>query len=347
VAKSFTFVPVSLAPTADWIQQIEIVVGGSDAQFYEYSQLFTALQRIIVLPPLVWSPIPVTYIDQDVTGVSVQLSNTGASGQFPYNATNSFSLHMYSPAIGGISFEPSALAFSPSNPVAQSYTIHHVYPNVVDSVIGTGHPNGLHSTGAASDSYNIGWSIKFIGTNTFIPITRSIVPQEAQRVVVARYQIIPIFPKVLANVWQPASFNLTRAPIAHLTLVPHQPDRDGINSQSTRPGTQGSTLNGAHYGSIVAAGKIVTDPPAVVFNPGQVVSNFQVMAIGNNPSQTYYRLDWQFSGHKDDRVCYVESSDPSPAGSGPYTFSTYHVASAAAIWASALVWTCLFVVIVL
>jgi hypothetical protein len=252
---------------------------------------------------------------------------------------------MYSPAAGGISFEPSALTFSPSSALSQSYSIRHVYPNIVDSVVGLAHPNGAHNTGAHSDSYAIGWAIKFVGTNVFIPITRSIVPQEAQRVVIARYQIMPSFPMVIANVWQPASFNLTRAPLAHLTLVPHQPDRDGVNNMATRgtPTPPGGAAFGAavglpaHYGgAALAAGKIVTEPPVVVFNPGQTVANFQVKAIGTNPSPTYYRLDWQLSGHKDDRVCYIESSDPAPQSNGPYTFSTYHVASASAISAAIL-----------
>jgi len=337
ITKSFTFTPISLPPTGDWLQQVEIVVGGAEAQYYEYTQLWNALSNIVILPNLAWSPIPVTYIDQDVVGTSVQLADGLSSGQFPYNAVNSFSLHMYSPAAGGISFEPSALTFSPSSGLSQSYAIRHVYPNIVDSVVGLPHPNGAHNTGAHSDSYAIGWSIKFVGTNVFIPITKSIVPQEAQRVVIARYQIIPSFPMVVANVWQPASFNLSRAPLAHLTLVPHQPDRDGVNNIATRgtPTAPGGAAFGAlvglpaHYGSsAVGAGKIVTEPPVVVFNPGQTVANFQVKAIGLNPSSTYYRLDWQVSGHKDDRVCYIESSDPAPQSNGPYTFSTYHVASA-------------------
>jgi hypothetical protein len=322
---------------------VEIVVGGSDAQYYEYTQLWTALSNIVILPNLAWSPIPVTYIDQDVTGMSVQLVDGFSSAQFPYAAINAFSLHMYSPAAGGVSFEPSALTFSPSSGLSQSYIIHHVYPNIVDSVVGLPHPNAAHNTGAHSDSYPIGWAIKFVGTNVFIPITRSIVPQEAQRVVVARYQIMPSFPMVIANVWQPASFNLTRAPIAHLTLVPHQPDRDGVNNMANRgtPAAPGGAAFGAvvglpaHYGgAALAAGKIVTEPPVVVFNPGQTVANFQVKAIGLNPSPTYYRLDWQLSGHKDDRVCYIESSDPAPQSNGPYTFSTYHVASASSVAAA-------------
>jgi hypothetical protein len=332
ISKSFTFTPIALPPTGDWLQQLQIVVGGTDAQYYEYTQLWTALANIQILPNLAWSPIPVTYIDQDAVGMSVQLVD-GLGGSWPYGAVNAFTLHMYSPAAGGISFEPSALTFSPSAPFSQSYVIHHVYPGVVDSAVGNIHPNSAHSTGAYSDSYPIGWSIKFVGTNVFIPITKSVVPQEVQRVVVARYQIMPSFPSVIANVWQPASFNLSRAPLAHLILVPHQPDRDGVNNMANRGtptglGGAGTIGLAAHYSTAVAAGKIVTEPPVIVFNAGQTVANFQVRAIGGNPSQLYYRLDWQLSGHKDDRVCYIESSDPSPQANGPYTFSTYHQAAA-------------------
>jgi len=296
--------------------------------------LFIALNNIQILPNLAFSPIPVAYIDQDVVGTSVQLAGALASGSFPYPADRAFSLHLYSPNPAGISFEPSALSFSPSSSTSQNYVIHHVYPNQVDAAIDKAHPVPGHWTvSPGTDSYPIGWSIKFVGTNKFIAITLSIVPQDAQRVVVARYQIIPSFPKTLAFAWQPASFNLTRAPLAHMTLVPHQPDRDGANAQATKFTSPAATnIANAHYGSAAfATGKIVTDPPAIVFNPGQTVATFQVMAIGNQVPSSYYRLDWQLSGHRDDRVCYVESGDSSPAQNGPYTFSTYHSAQASSL----------------
>jgi hypothetical protein len=329
VVKTFTFVPNTIPPAGDLAQQFEVIVGGADAQYYDYNNLFIALKDIQILPNLAFSPIPVTYIDQDVVGTSVQLADGLATGAFPYADDRAFSLHLYSPNPTGISFEPSALSFSRSSSMSQNYVIHHVYPNLVDAVIDRPHPIAVHSVGSpGTDSYQIGWSIKFIGTNKFIPITQTIVPQDAQRVVVARYQIIPTFPKTLGFAWQPASFNLTRAPVAHLTLVPHQPDRDGANGMSTKfTAPAATTIAPAHYGSAsFATGKIVTEPPAIVFNPGQTVATFQVMAIGNQVSTSYYRVDWQLSGHRDDRVCYVESGDSSPAQNGPYTFSTYHAA---------------------
>jgi hypothetical protein len=332
ISKSFTFVPVSIPPAGDLSGFFEVIVGGTDAQYYDYNNLWDALRNIQILPNLAFSAIPVTYIDQDVVGTSVQLVDGFASGAFPYPADRAFSLHMFTPAAQGIQFEPSALAFSASSPVSQNYVIHHMYPSVIDGVINTalGGDAAAYAAGVSgTDSYPIGWGIKFVGTNRFIPITASIVPQEAQRVMIARYQIIPSFPKTIANVWQPAFFNLTRAPIAHLTLVPHQPDRDGPNGQAVKATAGGAAVTnaGSRYGPAFATGKIVTDPPAVVFNPGQTISNFQVMAIGNQVVSSYYRLDWQLSGHRDDRVCYVESGDQSPALDGPYTFSTYHVAS--------------------
>jgi hypothetical protein len=277
-----------------------------------------------------------------VVGASVQLPDGLVAGSFPYPADRAFSLHLLSPAPQGIQFEPSALSFSASSPLSQSYVIRQLYPNVVDSVINTAFPIAAYNFAAGAlsgtDSYPIGWGIKFIGTNKLIPITASIVPQEAHRVVITRYQIIPSFPKTVANVWQPASFNLTRAPLAHLTLVPHQPDRDGPNGQFQKASAGGGavTAAGSRYGPTFATGRIVTDPPAVVFNPGQTVSNFQVMAIGHQVASSYYRLDWQLSGHRDDRVCYVESGDQSPALDGPYTFSTYHVATASSVYAAVL-----------
>jgi hypothetical protein len=342
VSKSFTFVPISIPPAGDLSGAFEIIVGGADAQYYDYNNLWDPLRNIQILPNLAFSPIPVTYIDQDVVGASVQLVDGFATGAFPYPSDRAFSLHMFSPAPQGIQFEPSALGFSTSSPVSQSYVIRQLYPNVVDSVINTVLAGDAAAysvvTGVSgTDSYPIGWGIKFIGTNKVIPVTASIVPQEAQRVMIARYQIIPSFPKTIANIWQPAFFNLTRPPIAHLTLVPHQPDRDGPNGQALKASAAGAlgTGSGNRYGPVFATGKIVTDPPAVVFNPGQTISNFQVMAIGNQVVSSYYRLDWQLSGHRDDRVCYVESGDQSPALDGPYTFSTYHVASSQTLLAAA------------
>jgi hypothetical protein len=328
VAKTFTFVATSIPPAGDLAQQFEIIVGGSEAQYYDYQNLFNVLRNIVILPALSFSPIPVTYIDQAATGMTVQLAQ--ATATFPYPADRAFTLHVFSPAPQGIYIEPSALAFSPSSALSQSYSITHVYPNVVDSVI-NGDIAGPFAAGFTSgtDSYRLGWGIKFVGTNNIIPITNTIVPQEVQRVVVARYQIIPSFPQVLAYAWQPASFNLTRAPIAHMTLVPHQPDRDGANGESSRFTAAGAAVVAAKntYGAGLAAGKIVTEPPAITFNPGQTVAVFQVRAIFGAPNQ-YYRLDWQLSGARDDSVCYVESGDSSPAVDGPYTFSTYHQASA-------------------
>jgi len=337
VAKSFTFVPNVIPPAGDLSGQFEIIVGGTDAQYYDYNTLWAPLTSIQILPNLAFSPIPVTYIDEDVVGASVQLSDGLVTGAFPYPADRAFSLHLLSPAPQGIQFEPSALSFSASSPLSQSYIIRQRNPNVVDSVINTAFPITAYGFAggvtSGTDSYPIGWGIKFIGTNKVIPITGSIVPQEAHRVVIARYQIIPSFPKTIANVWQPASFNLTRAPVAHLTLVPHQPDRDGPNGQFQKATAGGAAVTnaGSRYGSNFATGRIVTDPPAVVFNPGQTVSNFQVMAIGHQVASSYYRLDWQLSGHRDDRVCYVESGDQSPALDGPYTFSTYHLATASSV----------------
>jgi hypothetical protein len=351
VSKSFTFVPISIPPAGDNSGFFEVIVGGPDAQYYDYNNLWDALKNIQILPNLAFSPIPVTYIDQDVTGASVQLVDGLATGAFPYPADRAFSLHMFTPAAQGIQFEPSALSFSSSSSLSQSYVIRQMYPNIVDSVINTalGGDAAAYASGVSgTDSYPIGWGIKFIGTNKFIPITASIVPQEAQRVMVVRYQIIPSFPKTIANVWQPASFNLTRAPLAHLTLVPHQPDRDGPNGQALKYTAGGAAVTsaGARYGSAFATGKIVTDPPAVVFNPGQTISNFQVMAIGHQVASSYYRLDWQLSGHRDDRVCYVESGDQSPALDGPYTFSTYHVASSSVLSVATLaVCVCLMFVV--
>jgi len=345
VSKTFTFVPRSIPPAGDIAQQFEIIVGGAEAQYYDYTNVWQVLRNIVILPALSFSNIPVTYIDQTATGMTVQIADPSPS--FPYGADRAFSLHIFSPAPNGIYVEPSALSFSPSSSMSQGYTIAHVYPNVVDNAINT----NLGAFGLAAgvlsgtDSYPIGWGIKFVGTNNIIAITNSIVPTEVQRVVVARYQIVPSFPQVLAFTWQPASFNLSRAPTAHLTLVPHQPVRDGANNEFQRATLGGGAAVGTKvtYGAGLAAGKIVTEPPAIVFDPGQTVAVFQVRAIFGAPNQ-YYRLDWQLSGNRDDRVCYVESGDSSPSLDGPYTFSTYHQASAFAVSASLVAFVACFLI---
>jgi hypothetical protein len=148
VVKTFTFVPNTIPPAGDLAQQFEVIVGGADAQYYDYNNLFIALKDIQILPNLAFSPIPVTYIDQDVVGTSVQLVDGLATGTFPYADDRAFSLHLYSPNPTGISFEPSALSFSRSSSMSQNYVIHHVYPNLVDAVIDRVHPIGAHSLAA-------------------------------------------------------------------------------------------------------------------------------------------------------------------------------------------------------
>jgi len=302
-------------------------VTGADAQYYDYQPLWTVLKSITVLPALFFSPIPATYIDGTATDLFVGLTDAFASNTFPYPADRAFSLHIRSAAPNAIYFEPDTLSFSPSNAFTQQFRIVHEYPNGVHQAIGVAGP---HGNDPGTDAYALTWSLKWIGTSAMIPITTSIVPQDAQRVVVARYQIIPQFPRVLSYDWQSASFNITRPPIAHLSLHPHAPHRDGKT---------GSPVYGASH---AAAGKIVTDPPVIVFNPGQKVAVFLVKAIpGINQDQSlYYRVDWQLSAHADDRVCYIESGDLAPqigtpltgqSNSDAYTFSTYHVASGSSL----------------
>jgi hypothetical protein len=326
VSKTFTFVPTGIPPV-DVIQQLEILVTGPDAQYYDYNPLWTVLNTIVVLPALSFSPIPATYIDGSAENLFVSLTDAFASNQFPYPSDRSFSIHIRSPAPAAIYIEPNTLSFSPTNPFTQQFRIVHVYPNGVHSAIAAA---GAHTNNPGSDAYALTWSLKWIGTSSMIAITTSIVPQDAQRVTVTRYQIIPEFPRVLSYDWQDAMFNITRAPIAHLSLHPHAPHRDG---------KAGSQVYGTSAG---AAGKVVTDPPVVVFNPGQKVAHFRVKAIPgiNQDRALYYRVDWQLSAHPDDRVCYIESGDTSPQNGAPltgvaaadaYTFSTYHVASAGSL----------------
>jgi len=254
---------------------------------------------------------------------------------FTYGAQSSFvlSVQAWSPTFEGSStrssqlnnvyFEPSTLEFtsqSVASPafLSQSYSITHL------------RPSSFHSF----NYYLLRWIVRFQGVAPYDPefpgldIT-AYVPLDAQRVLLLRYQIEPQFPNVLNFRWQDAAFNLSRAPVATLTLTPHQAYEDG-------------QLAAPYGGEKTAGGRIVFDPAVISFGPGQVVSQFKVMAIaGNSQREVYYRVQWEMEGFLDDLYTYLDyvfyrtdgpfselelaTAGPSP----PTKFATWHMAPSA------------------
>jgi len=340
----FSFTPIAL-PNSNYIYsstvpQVNVVLSGAEASYYEYSQLYEVLNNFIIIPQLGFSPIPALFVDQGVEGLIVWLAQNLTTG-FTYGAQSSFvlSVEAWTPVSEGSSapagqlnnvyFEPSTLEFTPESvasgaSLSQSYSISHLRP---------------HSFGSYN-YYLLRWYLRFQGAYPYIgdnipgfEITQ-FVPLDAQRVLLSRYQIEPQFPNVLNFHWQDAAFNLTRAPVAPLTLTPHQAVEDGQTWS-------------AYGGQKTAGGRIVFDPAVISFGPGQAVSHFKVLAIaGSNQRQVYYRVQWEMEGFADDLSTYLDYvfyrsdgpySELSTAGPAPSTqFATWHVAPAAHVTVSAL-----------
>jgi len=150
-------------------------------------------------------------------------------------------------------------------------------------------------------------------------------PKDAQRVMLSRYQIHPVFPELLSEGWSSVAFNLSRPVVAHMSLIPTSTPNDG----KTGP---------LYGGAAVAGGRIEFEPPVIVANPGQSYVQFLCRATpGNNQNQVYYRVDWDIQGDNDDLENYLEATrtgtqnSPSTLGvnAAQASFSTWHVASAA------------------
>jgi len=260
---------------------------------------------------------------------------------FTYGAPSSFVIvvEAWSPAgfaLHNVYLQPTTLEFTPQSVssgsfLSQSYSISHVRP----SSFGT------------YNFYLLRWFLRFAGSypvdgHSGFEIT-PYVPLDAQRVLLLRYQIEPQFPNVLNFRWQDAAFNLTRAPVATLTLTPHQSLEDGQTWS-------------AYGGEKTAGGRIVFDPAVISVGPGQTVTNFKVMAIaGNSQREVYYRVQWQLEGFLDDLYTYLDyvfsrsdgpfSSDQetdvffsttNPESSAVSHFATWHVAPAAHLGVSVL-----------
>jgi len=245
---------------------------------------------------------------------------TGAlgSGQFPagYTSDDEFTLHISSAAAvaAGVYFEPDTLVFSGNALLAgatQYYKIVHTNPRVF-------------TAGNAPRMYALTWQIKYTGLKTSETVVISNwVPQDVQEVMLARYQINFNWPGILSFDWQQARVNISRIPVAHLTLTPRQPILEG---GSANP-------RGAH----TAGGRVIFEPAVITFSPGQQVATFWVKAEpGQDPSAIYYRVDWAIAGHIDDTVNILEWVFPTTNGESDPGFSTFHIGSGAIASASFL-----------
>jgi len=292
------------------------VDGAADVAFgvYDFSAIYAAFQNLQVVPALAFSPIPAIYTDGHADGLFVSLVDALGNGVWLYGDDAQFTVHISTSAtfLPGVVFEPSTLQFSKASLTdpLQSFRIVHTNPRVFGNV-----------NGALVHQYALSWHVRFGGryTTGAIEIT-AVVPQDAQNVLLSRYNVIPKFPHVLSYGWQKASFNLSHIPIAHISLTPRAPVLDGVNL------AQGAATPG---------GKIEFDPAVIVAGPGQQVVEFRVKAQpGVDRDTLYYRVDWTMHGHEDDLVNFLEYFQRDSNGNGLVTkaqfasFATFHIASA-------------------
>jgi len=289
------------------IDRLSVSVSGpANAAVFDFTSIFDAFSGLVVVPALAFSPIPAIYTDGSATGLFVGVKDVDGSigNGWPYQSNAQFTLHILPSLPEGVVVEPSTLEFSnaalaASDPV-QSFTIRHTNPRVF----------------AGLRSYTLTWVIRFAGSMATHDIT-SIVPQDAQNVLLSRYQIIPDFPHVLSYGWQDASFNLSFSPLAHVSFIPRLPPVDGAANAN---------------GGATPAGRVDFEPAVIVASPGQKIVNFKVKAQpGVDRDSLYYRVDWEIVGHEDDIVNLVESlqvnSTRGLVGENIH-FATWHLASA-------------------
>jgi len=310
----FQFTFTGLQPTDTWVQLLNVAVSGAEAAIYDYSEIFTGFQGIRVIPALSFSPIPSIYTDGKAEGLWVALTQSLGNGQFPAGqpCEDEFTLHISSGLPAGVYVEPDTLVFSGNrlqSGATQYYRIVHTNPRVFTT----------------ARVYGLTWSIKYTGLKTTetVDIT-AWVPQDVQEVLLARYQINFNWPGILSFDWQQARVNISRIPVAHLTLTPRQPSLEGSTANA----------RGAH----TAGGRVIFEPAVITFSPGQQVAKFWIKAEpGQDPSAIYYRVDWTITGHTDDVTNILEWAFPTKAsGLTDGHFATFHIGSAMTVYASFL-----------
>jgi len=256
----------------------------------------------------------------DATFVTLQFGNAvetaiSSNGSSSTSVFDIYTLHILPVGQSNVYVQPSVLEFSAAtSPLIRSFQLIHTQPSLFGN----------------SPSYALKYNLKFGGWSTgqYVDVSAWL-PLQAQQVMLRRYTVIPQFPHVLGWSWEEASFNITRANQAHLALVPHPPREDGH-------------YYAAYGGAATAGGRVLFDPPVIVFEPLQTVQSFNVKAVrGNDELEVYYRIEWEIVGHPDDTYNYVEFV--APRASTSYTeytivshFATWHTAPASILQFSTL-----------
>jgi len=309
LVQKFRFRFVKLLSSDNILSQLSI---STSSAVYDTSVVEGALAGLRSIPALAFSPIPAVYTDGASQWLFVSLADIFGNGAWPYGDAQ-FTLHILPPAAlrDSVVVEPSTLEFSKNSisDLLQQFRIVHTNPSIFGS----------------TTSYALQWLVRFSGRNTAISDTldiTSVVPQDAKRVLLSRYQIIPTFPHVLSYGWQRASFNLSHIPVAHISLTPRMPYLDG------------SAPARHEFGAMTPGGRVEFDPAVIVAAPGQQVVEFRVKAQpGVDRDALYYRVDWQVVGDDDDLVNYVDYLNNQDHGdfAGDITFVTWHIAPASAM----------------
>lgn len=309
LSTTFSFLPTKMLHTSI-MTRLSVSVTGAEASKYTYADVWNKLSLIYILPELGFSPIPAIPTDRSVSGLKVWLVDALEQG-FSYDSESQFALTISSEQ-KNVLFEPSILTFSTAslknNRLSQEFSITH-----------TSHTSEFSNR----DTYSISWSLTLSDGTAFT--ISSFVPLDARTVILSRYQVRPQMPSKLNFGWQNAAVNLTRAPNAHLTLIPHGALEDGGG--------------GPHYGgALTAGGRIVFDPATIVFAPGQQVANFMMKGLpGSHQHAVYYRVQWEMVGEEDDLENYLDYTYPRFDAKVTSHFATWHVASSAILQLSVAV----------
>jgi len=312
--------PTQKQHSSAYYNLVDVLLSGSEAANYNPANLLSIFDNVLVLPQIDIAPISPVYTDgvSDATFVTLQFGNTvetaiSSNGSSSTSVFDIYTLHIVPIGQSNVYVQPSVLEFSAaSSPLILSFQLMHTQPSLFGN----------------APSYPLQYILKFGGWNG-VSSGQSVdvsawLPLQAQQVLLRRYTVIPQFPHVLGWSWEEASFNITRANQAHLALVPHPPREDGH-------------YYAAYGGASTAGGRVLFDPPVIVFEPLQTVQSFNVKAVrGNDESEVYYRIEWEIVGHPDDTYNYIEFVAPRASSSNTeYTivshFATWHTASASVL----------------
>jgi len=269
---SFTWTPTAVPPLGGQVR-VDWILSGPDALVYTIGNLPT--NTFTIVPPLVFSNPPL--IPVDGTGVVTIALAPG------YTPTEPFSVHISDDvASPGIVHSPSIFHFQTGAVNStQSFTIQHLRPSIFGNA-----PLGLNG-------YTLNYGIRYTGANGVVSnLIYYNAPLNAVAVRVSRYDIVPDFPFTIGYRFCPAAINLTRAPLADLTLIPDLL----VNSNNGR--LEGSRKE--------PAGRIIFDTPVIFFPAGQNYAAFNVRVDRRIDEEAlYYRIDWTINAHPEDAATYL------------------------------------------